>query len=188
MGPDFVARLEVGRFHGVGPATEAKMKALGIHTGADLCRCTEPFLVQQFGKSGAHFFKIARGIDHRPVTPDRPRKSAGSETTFARDLSDREDIEGALSALIEDVWSWRERSGIGGRTVTLKVRYADFEQFTRSRTLPHQIESRAELMEITGMLTADLFPLPKAIRLLGVSMSNFESADDRASSQMMFAF
>jgi DNA polymerase IV len=74
MGPGFVEHLGVGRFHGIGPATEARMQALGIQTGVDLRRCTEAFLVQHFGKAGSHFRKIARGIDERPVVPDRPRK------------------------------------------------------------------------------------------------------------------
>ena len=188
MGPDFVANLEVGRFHGVGPAIEAKMKALGIHSGSDLRRFTEAFLMQHFGKTGSHFYKIARGIDERPVVPNRPRKSAGSEKTFQRDLGVRAEIEAALEALIDDVWNWRERSGTGGRTVTVKVRYADFEQVTRSRTLAHQVESRAELAAVADELLGSVFPLRKLIRLLGVSMSNFEAAGDAALSQMMFAF
>lgn len=188
MGPDFVANLEVSRFHGVGPATEVKMKALGIHTGADLRRFTEPFLTQHFGKAGSHFYKIARGIDERPVVPNRPRKSAGSEKTFQRDLGVRTEIEAALEALIDDVWNWRERSGSGGRTVTVKVRYADFEQVTRSRTLAHQVKSRAELASLADELLGSVFPLRKPIRLLGVSMSNFEAGGDAALSQMMFAF
>src|SRR3954453_6276433 len=118
IGPDYVAQLSVGRFHGVGPATETKMQALGIRTGADLRRCTEVFLTQHFGKSGAHFHRIARGTDERPVIPDRPRKSAGSERTYQRDLDAREEVEAALASLVDDVWNWRERSGISGRTVT----------------------------------------------------------------------
>src|SRR6202040_420286 len=95
MGPGFVEHLGVGRFHGIGPATEARMQALGIRTGADLRRCTEAFLFQHFGKAGSHFGKIAWGIDERPVVPDRPRKSAGAETTFPRDLTDEADTQAA---------------------------------------------------------------------------------------------
>ncbi|MFO1026373.1 MAG: DNA polymerase IV [Acetobacteraceae bacterium] len=188
MGPDFVAALPVGRFHGVGPATETKLQALGIHTGADLRGCTEAFLTRHFGKSGGHFYRIARGIDDRPVVADRPRKSAGSERTYPRDLGAREEIEAALAALVDDVWSWRERSGTGGRTVTLKVRFADFEQITRSRTLPHQVCSRNELTDTVDALIIGIFPLRKPVRLLGVSMSNFEADADRDKPQMMFAF
>ncbi|HJS88116.1 MAG TPA: DNA polymerase IV [Acetobacteraceae bacterium] len=188
MGPGFVEHLDVGRFHGVGPATEAKMHALGIRTGADLRRCTEAFLARHFGKTGAHFHKIARGIDERPVVPDRPRKSAGSETTFPRDLDDAQEINQALAPLVDDVWAWRERSGMSGRTVTVKVKYADFEQVTRSRTLPHPVASRAELAEASRDLIGGVFPLRKPIRLLGVSISNFGVAGLEAGPQMAFAF
>lgn len=188
MGPDFVAGLAIGRFHGVGPATETKMKTLGIHSGADLRRCTEAFLTLHFGKAGSHFHSIACGIDERPVVPNRPRKSAGSERTFPRDLDAKEEIDAALETLIDDVWRWRERSGVGGRTVTLKIRYADFEQVTRSRTLPHQIRLRAELAAVTAELAGSVFPLRKPVRLLGVSMSNFETGGDADLAQAMFAF
>src|ERR1700686_3420284 len=114
IGPGFVEQLGVGRFHGIGPATEAKMHALGIRTGADLRNRTAAFLVQHFGKAGSHFHKIAWGIDDRPVVPDRPRKSAGSETTFPRDLADEANVQTALLPLVDDVWDWRERSGMPG--------------------------------------------------------------------------
>jgi DNA polymerase-4 len=153
------------------------MHALGIRTGADLRKGTEAFLAQHFGKAGSHFHRIAWGIDDRPVVPDRPRKSAGSETTFGRDLDDEQEIHQALMPLVDDVWGWRERSGLSGRTVTVKIKYADFEQVTRSRTLPHPVASRAELAEVTRELVSSVFPLRKAIRLLGVSMSNFGFAE-----------
>jgi DNA polymerase IV len=188
MGPSFVEHLEVGRFHGVGPATEAKMHALGIRTGADLRRCTEAFLARHFGKAGSRLHGIGWGIDERPVVPDRPRKSAGSETTFLRDLEDERKIEEALASLVDEVWAWRERSGGGGRTVTVKVKYADFEQVTRSRTLPHPVASRAELAEVGRDLVASVFPPRKAIRLLGVSMSNFAFAGLEIEPQMAFEF
>jgi DNA polymerase-4 len=188
MGPAFAEHLEVGRFHGVGPATEARMHALGILTGADLRQCTEAFLTQHFGKAGAHFHRISRGIDERPVVPDRPRKSAGSETTFPRDLEDEQEIRNALAPLVDDVWGWRERTGIDGRTVTVKVKYADFEQITRSRTLPGAVASRTELAEVARILVSSVFPLRKPIRLLGISMSNFEFAGFERGPQMAFEF
>ena len=103
-------------------------------------------------------------------------------------MEDRAKISGALESLIEDVWNWRERSGTGGRTVTVKVRYADFEQVTRSRTLPHQINSRIELATVAGELLGAVFPLREPVRLLGIAMSNFELSGDGTPSQMMFAF
>jgi DNA polymerase IV len=188
MGPGFVEHLEVGRFHGVGPATEAKMHALGIRTGADLRNCTETFLIRHFGKAGIHFHKIAWGIDERPVVPDRPRKSAGSETTFPRDLGNEQEILDALVPLVDDVWAWRERTGARGRTVTVKLKYADFEQITRSRTWPRSVASRAELSQVSRDLAVSVFPLRKPIRLLGVSVSNFDIAAPGTVPQMAFEF
>src|SRR5690242_10975195 len=123
MGPAFVEALPVGRFHGVGPATEARMHRLGIRTGADLKAQSLAVLEQQFGKAGSFFHAIARGIDHRPVQPNRERKSIGSENTFARDLTRFEEMRAELQPLVDQVWGWCERTGVRGRTVTLKVKY-----------------------------------------------------------------
>ena len=174
-GPPFVAALRVEKFHGVGPATAARMAALGIETGADLRERGEAFLVQHFGKAGAHFHRISLGIDDRPVVPDRPRKSAGSETTFDADLTEHEDLVSALDPLVADVWDWRERAGPdgAGRTVTVKAKYADFEQVTRSRTLPGPVKDRREMAEVAAGLVGSLFPLRRPVRLLGVTLSGF---------------
>src|SRR5215213_10457332 len=104
MGPAFVEALEVSRFHGVGPATAAKMERLGIRTGRDHRERPLAFLQEHFGKAAAHFHAIARGEDDRPVLPDRPRKSAGSETTYPRDLGDQREVEGGVEALADEVW------------------------------------------------------------------------------------
>ena len=111
MGPAFVEGLEVSKFHGVGPATAAKMARLGIRTGKDLRERPLAFLRQHFGKAAAHFHAIARGEDDRPVRPDRPRKSAGSETTYPRDLGDPREVEAGVEALADEVWAWCERTG-----------------------------------------------------------------------------
>mgnify|MGYP001205966351 FL=1 len=133
-GPAFVADLAVKKFHGVGPATAEKMQRLGIVTGADLREKSLTFLRDNFGKSGAWYYGISRGIDERPVQPDRPRKSIGAEDTFAVDIFDLEAAEAELGLLAEKVWRHAANKQISGRTVTLKVKYADFQQITRSRT------------------------------------------------------
>jgi DNA polymerase IV len=171
-GPAFVEALPVGKFHGVGPATEAKMKRLGIHTGADLKAQSLDFLQRYFGKSGDYYHAIARGQDDRRVVPDRPRKSVGSETTFAQDLGRMVDIEEGVLSVLDDVWGYCERTGIAGRTVTVKIKYADFQIVTRSRTLPAPVASRAELERASVELVRTIFPLEKKVRLLGVSLSN----------------
>jgi DNA polymerase-4 len=177
MGPGFVEDLPVGRFHGVGPATTAKMNRLGIHTGRDLRAQTIAFLHTQFGKSGGYYYGISRGIDERPVRPDRVRKSIGAENTFPRDLVTYEDMAEALQPIFDKLWSACERSGACGRTVTLKVKYADFQQLTRSQSLPGPVTSRADLERISLGLLAPLCPARKPVRLLGVSLSTFSSKE-----------
>jgi len=171
MGPAFVEALPVGRFHGVGPATAAKMNRLGIATGADLRAQSLAFLQQHFGKAGRFYYWIARGVDERPVRPDRIRKSIGAENTFFEDLSDFAALREALLPILEKLWRHCESAGTSGRTVTLKVKYADFRQITRSRSLPRPVASRAELEETSLALLAPLLPPEKGIRLLGVTLS-----------------
>jgi DNA polymerase-4 len=105
MGAAFVEALPVGKFHGVGPVTADKMHRLGIFTGADLRRQSLAFLQQHFGKAGPWYYAIVHGEDHRPVVPDRPRKSSGSETTFSNDLTVPADIEAGVQAMADEVWA-----------------------------------------------------------------------------------
>ncbi len=134
MGPAFVETLPVAKFHGVGPATTAKMHRLGIETGLDLRAQTLPFLRQHFGKSGPYYYWIARGVDERPVHAGRIRKSVGAENTFSQDLHAFGPMREALEPIIAKVSQRYQATGILGRTLTLKVKFADFQQITRSRT------------------------------------------------------
>lgn len=185
MGPAFVEDLPVGRFHGIGPATSAKMNRLGIETGRDLRAQTLPFLQQTFGKSGIYYYWISRGIDHRQVRPDRIRKSVGAENTFSEDLFNSGEAEIELQPIIAKVWRYCEKSGIRGRTITLKVKFADFKIITRSRTLTQPVGSEAEIAQVVESLMQPLFPVLKGIRLLGVTLSSLgededETAEDAA--------
>jgi DNA polymerase-4 len=176
MGVDFIEELPVAKFHGIGPVTADKMKALGIHIGADLRDKSLAFLQQHFGKAGAWYFAIARGEDDRPVTPDRPRKSSGSETTFAEDLTNPSDIEAGVKAMADDVWAWCEKHQAFGQTVTVKIKYADFRHATRSRTSPAPVATREQLHEVAIALVRSVYPIAMGIRLLGVSISKFGTA------------
>ncbi|MET0375047.1 MAG: DNA polymerase IV [Rhizorhabdus sp.] len=178
QGLAFIARLAVGRFHGVGPVTATRMEKLGIHSGADLRRCSREFLAQQFGKSGDYFYLAARGIDHRPVRPDRVRKSIGSENTFFQDLFSHEDLAAALAESSETVARHAERTGKSGRTVSIKLRYADFRTLTRARTLPAPIADAARITEVALALLAPLEPVELGIRLLGVTLSSLGEGED----------
>ncbi|GAA3982819.1 DNA polymerase IV [Hymenobacter antarcticus] len=184
QGLDFVAGLAVGQFHGVGPVTAARMNQLGIFTGADLRLQPVELLQQQFGKAGRYYFAIARAEDLRPVVADRQRKSVGSETTFAQDLTEFTDLLDGLRSAIEDVWEYCQRTGILGRTVTLKVKFADFRQITRSRSSTGPVSSAAVLERICRELVEGLFPLPKGVRLLGVTLSNLTTAELAAGRQL----
>ena len=184
MGPAFVEALPVGKFHGIGPATAAKMNRLGIHTGADLKAQSRAFLEERFGKSGSYYYWIARGIDDRPVRPDRVRKSIGAENTFAQDVWSMAEATAELQPIIDKVWSYCEQTQVRGRTVTLKVKFQDFQQITRSRSFSAPVESRAELANGTLDLLAPLFPTRKGMRLLGVSLSGLNNEDHGEPAQL----
>ena len=184
MGAAFVEILPVGKFHGIGPATEARMQRLCIHTGADLRALTLPALQAQFGKAGPHYYWIARGIDDRPVQPDRVRKSVGAENTFADDLVALDQARAALAPIIEKVWHSCTSGGVHGRTVTLKAKYADFRQITRSRTSAIALASQAELAAVAHDLLEPLFPPTKGIRLLGVTLSGLGGEPEAAPDQL----
>jgi DNA polymerase-4 len=171
-GEAFVASLPVKRFHGVGPKTAEKMARLGIETGADLRERSREWLDAHFGSSGEYYFNLARGICHRQVRADRERKSIGAEDTFFEDLSEETALVAELERISHTVWRRiGEKEGICGRTVTLKVKYRDFQIVTRCRTLDRAVAGREEFLEIGVALLRGLFPLPKSIRLLGLTLS-----------------
>jgi DNA polymerase-4 len=172
-GEAFVAALPVAKLHGVGPVTAAKMHALGIETGVDLRRQNLAFLQEHFGKAGNWYFAVARGRDDRLVEPNRERKSSGSETTFLEDLTDPGRIEAGVLAMADDVWSWCEKTGARGRTVTVKIKWADFEQSTRSRTLEAPVDAKERFCEVAIDLVRSVFPPRKGVRLVGVTLANF---------------
>ena len=172
-GEAFVETLPVAKFHGVGPATAARMHAAGIQTGADLKTWSLQDLQLRFGKAGGWFYEIARGQDHREVNPNRERKSSGSETTFDEDLIDPDRIEAGLLAMADDVWAWCEKTGSRGRTVTVKIKWADFQQSTRSQSFASTIDAREKLHDASLGLIRSVFPPPKGVRLVGVTLSNF---------------
>ncbi|MGM9506940.1 DNA polymerase IV [Larkinella sp. GY13] len=188
QGLAFVETLTVGQFHGIGRVTAAKLNQLGIFTGWDLRQQSEAFLKQHFGKAGSYYYTIARAIDNRPVTPDRLRKSIGSETTFDRDLTTEADLLAGLQPLLDSVWRLCERIQVVGRTVTLKVKFADFEQITRSRTTLGPVSQKTFLDRIGVELLTALFPLSKGVRLLGISLSNLDASDQPSSQQLVLPF
>ncbi|MFN4099898.1 MAG: DNA polymerase IV [Pararhodobacter sp.] len=179
-GPAFVEALPVAKFHGVGPATAAKMARLGIETGADLKGKPLEFLRQHFGKSGGWYYRISRGIDERAVTPHRERKSVGAEDTFLNDIFEVVPAREEVAKLVDRVWRHTADKGLKARTVVLKVKYADFRQITRSRTLAVPLGSAAEMEALCFALLDPVFPVQKGIRLLGVTLSTLSGDEGEA--------
>jgi DNA polymerase IV len=136
------------------------------------------FLQRNFGKAGSWYYEIARGQDDRSVQADRERKSSGSETTFSEDLIDPVQIEAAVTAMADDVWAWCEKANARGRTVTVKIKWADFQISTRSRSMDVTIQTREKLHQLALGLVRSVFPPPKGIRLVGVTLSNFQTQSD----------
>jgi len=173
-GPKFVTGLPVRRFHGVGPRTAEKMAGLGIETGADLRAQELEWLQQRFGKFATYLFHAARGVDHRPVKPHRRRKSVGGERTYGNDLFETDALHTALDEIVRIVWERIERNKAEGRTVILKVKYADFQQVTRSQSLDHLVTDRAEFSSIGHDLLKQLLPLRAGVRLLGLTLGSLK--------------
>ena len=176
-GPAFVARLPVARFHGVGPKTAAKMEQLGIATGADLAAWSLAELEAHFGSSGQWYYRIARGIDEREVRSDRPHKSVSAERTFDTDLSDSADLHRELERVAGLAWTRIERAQVTGRTVTLKVKFADFMLITRSRSFGRPIADQPAFAAAGAELLSRLLPVPKGVRLLGLGLHSLTGVE-----------
>jgi DNA polymerase IV len=178
---DFIAALPIGKFFGIGKATEKRMKALGIHEGSDLLNWSEPDLVRHFGKAGSFYHQIARGIDNREVKPDRIRKSVGAENTFDADVTDAGWMRNYLAELADEVARRTKKSGAKGRTVTLKVKYADFETVTRSVTLGYHTDEPGRIGSSAGALLEATEAGERPVRLLGITLSNLDIDEMRNS-------
>ncbi len=161
------------------------MQELGIRTGVDLKRHSELKLVHHFGKVGLFYYQIARGIDERPVNPNRIRKSIGAETSFDPDLEGRAIIEQKLEAIAEDVQQRIERSGAKGRTITLKVKFADYRQITRSRTMLENVSSEVQILGIAKELLRGVELEAQKVRLLGITLSNLDAQTNEPTYRQM---
>lgn len=176
QGARFVQSLPVRRFHGVGPRGAEKLAALGIVTGADLAAKDAGWLTAQFGTFGEYLFRAARGIDLRPVRANRVRKSIGGERTFLEDISAPEDLRETLENIIVIVWNRIAEKDASGRTVTLKLKYNDFRSVTRSRSQTEPVTSRDTFAAMARELLETELPLPRPIRLMGLTLGNLDGA------------
>ncbi|MGK6323535.1 DNA polymerase IV [Sphingomonas sp. DT-51] len=179
-GAAFVAALPVKRFHGVGPVTATKMARLGIETGADLRNRSLEFLRAHFGSYADYLHGAARGVDERPVRAHREAKSVGAERTFETNLIDPVAIEAALALVADAAWTRIARHEAHGRTVTLKLRRADFATITRARSLTAPVTDKPQLLAIGRGLLLPLLPVQGGIRLLGLTLSGLVRDDQPA--------
>jgi DNA polymerase-4 len=171
---EFISKLHISQFYGVGKVTERKMIKLGINSGKDLGQKDMSFMVKNFGSAGSFFYNLARGIDERPVEPDWERKSLGKEITFSKDLDDIQEILSHLAQLSCELEAYLKKDKISAKTITLKIKYHDFKSITRSITLSKYMNTAKEIMkEISGLLMKTETGKIK-IRLAGISMSNFD--------------
>lgn len=184
----FVDQLEVAKFHGVGKVTADKMHKMGIFKGEDLKKIEEADLVKHFGKVGHYYYQIARAIDMRQVSADGTRKSLGAENTFDTDLHTLAEMQNGLEPIINEVWRRIERANIYGRTVTLKVKFDNFETITRSKSAFHIIKDKDFYIKMVEDLLENVFPFDHGVRLLGVTISNLEVNEIMEGKQLTLSF
>jgi DNA polymerase-4 len=180
----YIASLAVGRFHGIGPKTAERLNKLGIHTGADLQRLSQEELTGRFGSSGEWYWRICRGIDGRAVRSERQAKSVSAERTFNEDLSDPQALHAELERVAGLAWARIERHGVSGRTVTLKVKYADFQLISRACSHQVPIGTFAPFAAAGRHLLDRLLPVPKGVRLLGLGLSGLNEVNEAVPHQL----
>lgn len=170
----FLEELEIDKFYGIGKVSAQKFHNLGIHKGIDLKKQSKENLTAWFGKAGAYYYNIVRGIDNRKVSPHRERKSISNEQTFGTDLVQTREIEKKLQALGEKLWNEVKSKQIEAKTITLKIKFNNFEITTRSHTLDTFVNDRALFLNEALKLIRNEYPLRLPVRLLGISLSNFK--------------
>jgi DNA polymerase-4 len=175
----FIEDLPVSKFFGVGKVTAARMEKLGIHKGRDLKSKSRGELLKLFGKNGKFFYDISRGIDHRPVNPERIRKSFGKERTFDEDLTNLQEVKDIIRNISEMVTDELQKYDIRGKTITVKVKYDDFRQITRSRSYSEYFNDPDLIRRVSEEIMEDVFRDGDRIRLLGVTLSNLEKASGK---------
>lgn len=180
----FIDTLPIEKFFGVGKVTASKMKSLGIFEGKQLKQFSEKELVTKFGKSGHYYYNVARGIDNRPVVPNRERKSLGAETTFGEDYSDQQLLLDKLEQVAVTVANRLAKSSIKPKTLTVKIKFSDFSQITRSKTEEEAIRNEQSIKTMAKKLLLNVLEPAHKIRLLGISLSNFEHPTKKTQEQL----
>ena len=169
----FIEKLSIEKFYGVGKATADKMHAHGIFTGNDLKQRSRPELVKLFGKHGRFFYDIARAVDDRPVNPVSIRKSYSREQTFDNDLSEPDELNMKMEDIAMLLWQGLEEHQLSGRTLVIKIKYSDFVQVTRSRTVVEPLDDPDTIIALARDILSREYPLRQPVRLLGLTLTNF---------------
>ncbi len=184
-GAAFIAKMPVRRIHGVGPVTAERMAKLGIETGADLRARDLPFLERHFGSAASYYYRAARGQDDRPVHDRQARKSISVEDTFFDDLTDRDRLVEEIERIADSLWRRIEKADAYGRTVVLKVKFADFRIITRSRSFSGAVRGPDQLAQAGRELLLAQLPLRMGARLLGLGVHNLEEEDTPAGAEQL---
>ena len=172
----FVESLDIEKFHGIGKATATKMHQMGIFKGIDLKNRSLPELSKAFGKAGRHYYHISRAIDNRAVNPNRIRKSMSAENTFEYDLTSHAEMDEAITPIVEKVIRWMDKHEVFGKTLTLKVKFSDFTQVTRSKTYGDFITDPEVIIDGSYELIRLIDREPLEVRLLGLGISNLNTS------------
>lgn len=184
----FIDALDIKRFYGIGKVTAARLRNAGVHTGADLRAQSLPRLQALLGSSATFYYQLARGLDERPVSPNRVRKSIGSETTFNSNVTDIEQMQSILQRLSNEVSESLVKRELLAGTVTIKVRYPDFTTVSRSYSPAVALQSANAIGEIVCMLLARTRAVEESVRLLGVTASGLIASDEIEMRQIEFRF
>ena len=169
---EFIATLPIEAFWGVGKVTAQKMHALGIHKGKDLQKCTLEMLTRLFGKAGNIYYDFARGIDLRPVESVRIRKSVGCEHTLEKDITLKSSVIIELYHVATELVERLKRNDFSGNTLTLKIKFYDFKQITRSITQEKELQNIKDILPLAKQLLKEVDYSIRPIRLIGLSVSN----------------
>lgn len=184
----FLKELKVEKFHGIGKVTAKKMNKMGLFLGADLIDFGREALIRNFGKAGKHYYNIVTANDQRQVKSDRVRKSIGAENTFSNDLTESKEWLSALESILETLMRRIYRTGRKGKTITLKIKYHDFELKTRSRSLLNHTDDKVLIWEtVQDLLKTPDYP-QKGIRLLGITLSNLDVVEVKQTGQLTLEF
>ncbi|MBC8385339.1 MAG: hypothetical protein H8E57_07460 [Candidatus Cloacimonetes bacterium] len=181
-------KLPIGKFYGIGKATEKKMLKFGIRNGSELKLWSLKDLVKHFGKMGSHYYHIVRGIDNSEVKTHRLRKSLGHERTFLKDILDKTKLAEFLETYSQKISDQMKKEKFKAKTVTLKIKYANFDLITKSRSFITGFDNKEFIFKTTKDLLLENFNERRKIRLLGISVSNLIWENDERSEQITLRF